>query len=44
MFITLPVDFAGIQKIDESVLHHVDVQNPHSFEMKDLERLIQKVH
>lgn len=32
----------GIQKIDESVLHHVDVQNPHSFEMKDLERLIQK--
>ena len=32
----------GIQKIDERVLHHLDVKNPHSFEIKDLERLIVK--
>lgn len=32
----------GIQKIDERILHHLDVQNPHSFEVKDLEKLIVK--
>jgi hypothetical protein len=36
--------FPGIQNIDESLLHHVDLKNPHSFEMKDLEKLIQKVY
>ncbi|VDI13554.1 nucleobindin [Mytilus galloprovincialis] len=32
----------GIQKIDERILHHLDVKNPHSFEAKDLEKLIVK--
>lgn len=32
----------GIQRMDEGYLHHVDVQNPHSFESKDLEKLIRK--
>ncbi|XP_053383697.1 nucleobindin-1-like [Mercenaria mercenaria] len=34
--------YGGIQKMDENFLHHVDVKNPHSFEAKDLERLIKK--
>jgi hypothetical protein len=29
--------------MDEQFLHHVDVKNPHSFESKDLEKLIKKV-
>ncbi|XP_060566152.1 nucleobindin-2-like isoform X1 [Ruditapes philippinarum] len=34
--------YGGIQKMDEQFLHHVDVKNPHSFESKDLEKLIKK--
>ena len=29
--------------MDASYPHHVDVKNPHSFEARDLEKLIQKV-
>ncbi|KAL4225637.1 hypothetical protein ACF0H5_016326 [Mactra antiquata] len=32
----------GIQRMDETYLHHVDVKNPHSFESQDLEKLIKK--
>ena len=35
--------FLGIQRMDASYPHHVDVKNPHSFEARDLEKLIQKV-
>ena len=33
----------GIQRMDAAYPNHVDVKNPHSFEPKDLEKLIQKV-
>lgn len=29
--------------MDQYYPHHLDVKNPHSFEMKDLEHLIKKV-
>ncbi|KAL5006660.1 hypothetical protein ScPMuIL_015466 [Solemya velum] len=32
----------GIEKMDQYYPHHLDVKNPHSFEMKDLEHLIKK--
>lgn len=32
----------GIQRMDETFLHHVDIKNPHSFEARDLEQLIKK--
>ncbi|KAJ8299107.1 hypothetical protein KUTeg_023167 [Tegillarca granosa] len=32
----------SVKGFDERVLHHLDVENPHTFEMKDLEKLIVK--
>ncbi|KAJ8299102.1 hypothetical protein KUTeg_023162 [Tegillarca granosa] len=36
------VDRLRVKGFDERVLHHLDVENPHTFEMKDLEKLIVK--